>query len=90
MVDQTGVQWVVLLFLTQPEIGYRIFRGGNAANAAISVVGDEITISGSSRCDGVGTYPWLIEEGSLTFIAAEPSDPCDGRRPVLGGVTCSR
>ena len=71
-------------------IVYRIYRGGDSASGTISVVGDEITFSGSSLCDGVGTYTWLIEGESLTFTAAEPADPCGGRLPVLDGVTYSR
>lgn len=69
---------------------YTITRGANSGNGDISVEGDTIVFSGSNLCDGVGTYQWSVEGESLTFSAADPGDPCSGRRPVLDGVTYNR
>ena len=69
---------------------YTIQRGGNSGNGDISVEGDTIVFSGSSLCDGVGTYQWSVEGESLTFTATESGDPCGGRLPVLDGVTYNR
>ena len=69
---------------------YTIQRGGNSGNGDISVEGDTIVFSGSSLCDGVGTYQWSVEGESLTFTPTESGDPCSGRLPVLDGVTYNR
>ncbi|HEY3428193.1 MAG TPA: hypothetical protein VGK83_05945 [Acidimicrobiia bacterium] len=76
--------------LTLRRTSYQISRGGNSGSGAISVEGDTIVFSGSTLCDGVGTYQWSIEGEALTFTAADAGDPCGGRRPVLDGVTYTR
>lgn len=69
---------------------YIITRGPNSGSGDISVDGDLITFSGSTLCNGVGTYQWTVEGDSLTFTADDSGDPCSGRRPVLDGVTYTR
>ena len=76
--------------LTLRGTSYQITRGGNTGTGDISVDGDLIVFSGSSLCDGVGTYQWSVEGESLTFTPTESGDPCSGRLPVLNGVTYSR
>jgi hypothetical protein len=76
--------------LTLRGTSYQISRGGNSGTGDISVEGDTIVFSGSSLCDGVGTYQWSIEGEALTFTAGDAGDPCGGRRPVLDGVTYTR
>lgn len=76
--------------LTLRGTSYQISRGGNSGTGDISVDGDLIVFSGSSLCDGVGTYQWSVEGESLTFTPTESGDPCSGRLPVLNGVTYSR
>jgi hypothetical protein len=76
--------------LTLRGTDYIIQRGGNSGNGDISVDGDLIIFSGSSLCDGVGTYQWSVEGDSLTLTPTESGDPCGGRLPVLDGVTYTR
>lgn len=76
--------------LTLRGTSYQISRGGNSGTGDISVEGDTIVFSGSSLCDGVGTYQWSIGGEALTFTAGDAGDPCGGRRPVLDGVTYTR
>ena len=78
------------VMLTLRGTSYGITRGGNSGSGDISVEGNTIVFSGSNLCDGVGTYEWEIEDGSLTFTQEESGDPCGGRRPVLDGITYTR
>jgi hypothetical protein len=69
---------------------YTITRGSASGSGMISVVGDQITFSGSSLCSGVGTYTWSVDGETLTFEASDPMDPCSGRTSVLLGVVFTK
>ena len=69
---------------------YTITRGPASGSGMISVVGDQITFSGSSLCSGVGTYTWSVDGETLAFEASDPMDPCSGRTSVLLGVVFTR
>ena len=68
---------------------YTISRGSAAGSGRIAVEGDIIVFSGSSLCDGVGTYRWTIDAETLILEMTEAGDPCSGRRPALDGVVYS-
>jgi hypothetical protein len=72
--------------LTLQADRYTITRGSASGSGMISVVGDQITFSGSSLCSGVGTYTWSVDGNTLAFEASDPRDPCSGRTSVLLGV----
>jgi hypothetical protein len=78
----------VEILLTLEDTGYLIRRGGNMGSGAISVDGDHIAFSGSSLCDGVGTYAWEIDEGRLRLTEIE--EPCTGRSEALVRGTFGR
>lgn len=71
----------VEILLTFQDTGYLIRRGGNMGSGAISVDGDQIAFSGSSLCDGVGTYTWELDQGRLRLTEVE--EPCTGRSDAL-------
>ncbi|MEX2624713.1 MAG: hypothetical protein WD651_13425 [Acidimicrobiia bacterium] len=76
----------VQVALTLEGDRYSITRGSASGSGMISVVGDQITFSGSSLCSGVGTYTWSVDGETLAFEASDPMDPCSGRTSVLLGV----
>ncbi len=75
-----------LVTLTLSQTGYQIHRGGNFGFGVIAVDANQITFSQSNLCDGVGTYTWSLDAGSLQLASVE-ADECPGRAGDIDGQT---
>ena len=75
--------------LTLTGFRYRVQRGAEDITGAISVPGNTIEFGNSTACTaGTGIYTWSITGNLLVFGTG--SDPCDGRFPILSGMTYTR
>ena len=75
--------------LTLTGVRYRVQRGAEDVTGSISVPGNTIEFGYSTACNlGTGIYPWSISGNTLVFGTG--SDPCEGRFPILSGMTYTR
>ena len=63
--------------------------GFGGSDVRLEVTGDELALSHSQLCDGVGRYRWSIEGDKLRFDSIQP-DPCDFRGKRFDGITYTR
>ena len=74
-----------LVTLTFSQTGYQLDRE-QLVFGVIAVDANQITFSQSNLCDGVGTYTWSLDAGSLQFASVVP-DECPGRAQAIDGQT---
>jgi hypothetical protein len=86
----TGDPQMDRVFITFNGTRYSVSRGPNSSSGLILVEGDRITFSDNNVCPGIGVYQWSIEGETLTFTMLDPPDQCNGRTPILDGITYTR